>query len=181
MHARARSGVSALGSLLVLSLASRAAHATEYRADPSTFTAILPMLRAGDTLTLASGRYTRPLNITNLNGTASSPIVISGPTSGDPAVFVGDPGACCNTIELRNSSYVTIQRLTIDGNHVDGVFGLSAKDGVANTVHHITVQDNTFTNHDGSQQTVAISTKTPTWGWIIGLRLRSFRRGNPAQ
>ncbi|MFO0558609.1 MAG: right-handed parallel beta-helix repeat-containing protein [Polyangiales bacterium] len=167
MPSRARSVLTALVPLFALSLASRAAHATEYRADPSTFTAMLPMLRAGDTLALAAGRYTRPLNITNLNATAASPIVITGPASGDPAVFVADPGACCNTIELRNSSYVTIQRLTVDGNHVDGVFGLSAKDGMANNVHHITVQDNTFTNHDGSQQTVAISTKTPTWGWII--------------
>lgn len=167
MNARTRLALSALAPIVALALARTDAHATEYRADPSTFTAMLPMLRAGDTLALAAGRYTRPLNVTGINGTAMSPIVITGPTSGEPAVFVADAAACCNTIELRNASYVTIQHLTVDGNHVDGVFGLSAKDGTSNTVHHITVQDNVFMNHDGSQQTVAISTKTPTWGWII--------------
>jgi hypothetical protein len=156
-----------IASLAMISLAPSSALATEYRADPSTFTAMIPMLRAGDTLSLAAGRYTRPLNITNVNGTATNPIVITGPASGEPAVFVADPGACCNTVELRNASYVTVQRLTIDGNHVSGVFGLSAKDGATNVVHHITVQDNHFRDHDGSQQTVAISTKAPTWGWII--------------
>lgn len=156
-----------LGLATLLTLVAHDAQATEYRADPSTFTAMLPMLRAGDSLVLAAGRYTRPLNVSNLNGTSLAPITITGPESGEAAVFVADPGACCNTIELRNSSYVTIRRLTVDGNHVSGVFGLSAKDGASNRVHHITVEDNLFQNHDGSQQTVAISTKTPTWGWII--------------
>jgi len=34
-------------------------------------------------------------------------------------------------------------------------------------VHHVHVEDCASINHDGSQQTSAISTKTPTWAWEI--------------
>jgi hypothetical protein len=49
-----------------------------------------------------------------------------------------------------------------------GLFGSSAKDGASNRAHRIRVKDCTFVAHDGSQNTCAISTKTPTWGWEIG-------------
>src|SRR5262249_27418766 len=74
---------------------------------------------------------------------------------------------CCNTIEIVNSSYVAIQHLTVDGKNIDGVFGISAKGGTGNLVHDIRVESSSFINHHGSQQHDAISTKTPTWGWII--------------
>ena len=80
---------------------------------------------------------------------------------------MADPGPCCNTVEIQDSSYVAITNLTIDGNHVDGAFGLSAKGGASNRVHNIRVEGCTFINHDTSQGNVAISTKTPTWDWEI--------------
>jgi hypothetical protein len=52
----------------------------------------------------------------------------------------------------------------VDGDNVDGAFGLSASGA---NVHHITVEFCRFVEHDTSQQNVAISTKTPTSGWVI--------------
>jgi MYXO-CTERM domain-containing protein len=141
--------------------------ATEYDANPDNYRTILPTLQPGDVLNLQSGTYPTLLNISNLNGTASDWIIIRGPATGDPAVFTADPGPCCNTVEIRNSSYIAMENLTIDGNGVDGAFGISAKDGTSNLVHHIRIEGCTLINHDAGQQTVAISTKTPTWGWII--------------
>ncbi|MBW2261731.1 MAG: right-handed parallel beta-helix repeat-containing protein [Deltaproteobacteria bacterium] len=152
---------------LVSLLTAAPARAADYTAGPSDYTSIVPTLAAGDTLTLEAGTYTDLLNITDLNGTASEWITITGPASGDPAVFVADPGPCCNTVEIRNSSYVAIRSITVDGDMVDGAFGLSAGGGTSNLVHHITVEDCSFMGHDAGQQTVAISTKTPTWGWTI--------------
>ncbi len=148
-------------------IAPQSARAADYQADPSNYRDMLSQLQPGDTLHLAAGTYEHLLNITNLNGSQDAWITITGPESGDPAIFVADPGPCCNTVEIRDSSYVAIEHITVDGNHVDGAFGLSAKDGTSNLVHHIRVSYCTFINHEASQQTVAISTKTPTWGWII--------------
>lgn len=134
-------------------------------ADPTNYTAVLPTLKPGDTLNLASGTYTSGLNVTGLNGSEASWITITGPASGPPAVFEGN--ACCNTVELKSSSYVVIRSITVDGKGIAGVFGVSAKDGLGNVVHHITIEDCTFIGQGGSQQTVGISTKTPTWGWTI--------------
>ncbi len=143
------------------------AQAAEYDANPDTYRTLLPTLQPGDILNLQPGTYPTLLNISGLNGTASDWIIIRGPATGAPAVFTADPGPCCNTVEIRNSSYVALENLTIDGNGVDGAFGISAKDGTSNLVHHIRIEGCTLINHDASQQTVAVSTKTPTWGWII--------------
>lgn len=135
-------------------------------ADPTTYRQVVTTLRPGDTMRLAAGSY-GILNLSNLNGRPDAPIVIEGPASGAPAVFNADSRPCCNTIELRNSSYVVLRRVTVDGGGVAGAFGVSAGGGAGNTVHHVTVEGCTFLRHDGSQQTVAISTKTTTWGWVI--------------
>lgn len=134
-------------------------------ADPTNYTSILPTLKPGDTLNLAPGTYTSGLNITNLNGSEGAWITIAGPASGAPAVFEGN--ACCNTVEITNSSYVVVRSITVDGKQIPGVFGVSAKGGLGNVVHHITIEGCSFIGQGGSQQTVGISTKTPTFGWII--------------
>lgn len=142
------------------------ARADDRPAAPSNYRTVVTSLRPGDTMRLAAGSYGL-LSISNLNGTPDAPIVIEGPASGPAAVFNADPGPCCNTVELRNSSYVVLRHVTVDGHGVVGAFGVSAGGLASNTVHHITVEGCTFVGHDGSQQTVAISTKTPTWGWVI--------------
>jgi MYXO-CTERM domain-containing protein len=133
-------------------------------ADPSNYTSLLQTLKPGDTLNLAPGTYTSGLDITDLNGTEASPIVIAGPPGGT-AVFEGN--GCCNTVELVNSSHVVVRSIKVDGKGIDGVFAVSAKGGSGNVVHHITIEDCIFVGQDAGQQTVAISTKTPTSGWII--------------
>jgi hypothetical protein len=155
------------GVLLVVLAAAAAGRGAEYSAGPADYQSVVPTLAPGDTLRLAAGTYTGLLNVTDLNGTPEQPIVITGPESGEPAVFLADPGPCCNTIEIRRSSHVVLRRLTVDSQGVDGAFGVSAKDGTSNRVHHVTIEDCTFLRHDGSQQHTAISTKTPTWGWVI--------------
>jgi parallel beta helix pectate lyase-like protein len=132
--------------------------------DPATYEGIVPTLQPGDTLTLAPGTYAGNLDIAGLNGSEAMPIVIAGPAD-KSAVFTGN--ACCNTVEITNSSYVVLRNLTIDGGGLDGVFGVSAKDGESNLVHHITIESCDFVGQGASQQTVAISTKAPTWGWVI--------------
>ncbi len=156
-----------ISSFGIALLSSRGVLAADINADPSNYKAALPTLKPGDTLHLAGGTYPKLLVINNLKGTESQPIVIQGPSSGAPAVFTADPGPCCNTIEITNSEYVVLRYLTVDGKGVDGAFGLSAKGGDNNLVHHITVEGCTFIGHDNGQQTVAISTKAPTWGWVI--------------
>ncbi len=141
-------------------LATRGAAAVD--ADPSTYEAVIPSLVAGDTLDLAPGTYSGNLDIVGLAGTADQPIVIQGPADGS-AVFTGN--GCCNTVEITDSSYVVVKNLTIDGQGLDGVFGVSTKGN--NTTHHITIEGCRFVGHGASQQTVAISTKSPTWGWVI--------------
>jgi hypothetical protein len=121
-------------------------------------------LRPGDTLQLASGDYPH-LTIAKLNGRPDAWITIAGPKEGAPARIVAD--AEHNSIELVDSSYVAIENLLVDGKDLPGAFGVSAKGGLGNRVHDIRIENCTFEHHSGSQQQVAISTKTPTWGWII--------------
>jgi hypothetical protein len=139
-------------ALLACAALATQAGAADLTAGPTDYAAVLATLAPGDTLHLEAGAYADLLAVTGLNGTETAWITITGPESGDPAVFVADPGPCY---------------LTIDGNMVDGAFGLSAKDGTSNLVHHVLVEGCTFVNHDTGQQNVAISTKTPTWGWVI--------------
>src|ERR1700723_2503980 len=71
--------------------------AADIHADPSNYRTHLPALRAGDTLHLAAGTYSR-LPVTKLNGTPDGWITITGPESGAPAVISGASGS--NTVEI---------------------------------------------------------------------------------
>ena len=168
MYARALAWV----VVLLVSLSSASVQARELTADPTTLRTVLPTLIAGDTLTLAPGNYAGRIQLDNLNGTVSAPIIITGPSSGAPAIVVADPGPCCNMIEIRGSSYLILRHITLDGGSVDGAFGVSAGargtgGSGTNVVHHITIEDSRFLGFDGSNNHDAISTKTPTWGWVL--------------
>ena len=139
-------------------------------ADPSNYKTQLGLLQPGDRLELAGGNYPDGLQITGINGTPTDWIIITGPSSGTPATFLGDPGQARNTVEITDSSYVGIEYLTIDGQNISGVFGISAKGGSANTTHHIRIKNCILVRHSAggtSQQTVGISTKCPTYAWTI--------------
>ena len=133
-------------------------------ADPSNYRVLLRNVTPGDTLKLARGKYPR-LVITGLNGTPDAWIKITGPVSGPPAMIAGAPNY--NTVEILNSSYVAIENLRIDSQGIPGVFGISARGRENNLTHHIRIEKNVLVGQNGSQQTDGISTKTPTWGWVI--------------
>lgn len=133
-------------------------------ANPSNYKTLLRTLKPGDTLNLLAGTYRR-LDIVNLNGVPDAWITITGPSADSPAVILGERES--NTVEIVNSSYVSIENLRIDSRGIPGCFGVSASSHEENLTHHIRLEGNTFVGQNGGQQTDAISTKTPTWGWII--------------
>lgn len=133
-------------------------------ADPSNFRQLVRNLRPGDTLKLTAGTYP-PFSLYGLNGTDDAWITVSGPDSGPPAVISGAHGS--NTIEIFNCSYVAVENLRIDSRGIPGAFGISAKGHEENLTHHIRIEGNTLVGQNGGQQTDGISTKIPTWGWVI--------------
>ena len=76
-------------------------------------------LGAGDTIHAASGTYavTTNINLTGTNsGTAGTPFIIEGPTSGPSAVLNrGNLSSSEDVFDLQGVSYVTLQNLTITG------------------------------------------------------------------
>jgi len=159
------------GTLLFILLASSAfaetlapAHGgASINADPSDYQSKVNALQPGDTLVLAAGDYTDLLNI-RLHGTENAWITIKGPDSGPKPRFLGHPSVCCNTIEIREASYVALENLEIDGQGIDGIFAISA---AGSDTHHIRIENCTIRGHSAHQQTVGISTKTPTWDWVV--------------
>lgn len=150
-----------VGCLLLLSVTSAAAR--EIIADPGNYRQALKTLAAGDTLRLQPGHYLDGLPLHRLLGQAEQRIVITGPSAGDPAVFLARSGQ--NTVSLLDSSHLTLRHLTLDGRHlpVDAV----KAEGHGNWTHHITLEHLRILNHGNNQQTVGISTKSPAWGWEI--------------
>ncbi len=135
-------------------------------ADPRTYLALLPTLRAGDTLLLAPGIYDHPdappgLPVFDLHGTAEAPITITGPESGPRPVFVGR--ATHNTVRIANASHVVVRNLDIDGRNLggDGVNGQGPS-------HHITLENLGIRGIGPVQGVVGISTnRAPAWHWTI--------------
>jgi MYXO-CTERM domain-containing protein len=151
--------------LFIVACGARSAGAAIVPADPSNYRTLIPTLQPGDTLDLAAGDYPDGLPITDLVGTASDPIVITGPETGVPAVLLGNGSR--NTVSIRRSAYVTIRHLTLDGLLIDYVDAIKLEGDVDNWGHHITIEHCTIVNHDPNQQTVGISTKAPAWDWVI--------------
>ena len=114
---------------------------------------------------LASGSYPF-LNVNGLNGIPQAWITITGPATGPPARIFAN-STCCNTVQITNSSYVAITNLTVDSQSLAYIDGINAHDDISNLTHDILIEGNTLTGQDANQQTCGISTKTPTWGWII--------------
>jgi hypothetical protein len=133
-------------------------------ADPSDYLAAVSALQPGDTLVLTGGTYAHNLQLSGLNGRSDAWITIVGPADGS-AVFTADDSH--NTVELTNCSFVAVRQLTLDGQHRSAPFGVSAKNGVGNLTHDILIEGCTIRDYDGSQQTVGVSTKCPTWNWTI--------------
>jgi Right handed beta helix region len=154
-------------------LAARVSAAAIVPADTMNYQAKLATLQPGDTLQLAAGTYSG-LVLSNLNGTSSQWITITGPAVDPPTAIIQAPASgCCNVVEIKNSSFLAVVSLQIDGNHVPGAFGVSTDGDMSNNVHDIRIEDCLIVNcdkdtiDDDGQQDDGISTKTPTWNWVI--------------
>jgi hypothetical protein len=134
------------------------------RGDPSNYRRLLPTLRPGDTLVLAPGPY-RLLTIARITGSPGRCITITGPAAGPRAVIVGQAGS--NTAEIIDSSYVVVSNLTIDSRGIPGADGIKAPRTPHPATHHIVLDNNLIVGAGANQQNDGISTKTPTWNWVI--------------
>jgi hypothetical protein len=133
------------------------------QATPQNYLERVRALQAGDVLELAPGEYRQGLPIHHLAGTAKAPIVIRGPGASQRALFIARAGA--NTVSIIDSAYVEVRNLTLDGRGIP-VDAVKAE-GHARYAHHITLENLDIVGHGAGQQSVAISTKCPAWGWII--------------
>lgn len=135
-------------------------HAAVFEGNPSNYRGLLGQLEPGDTLQLQAGEYDR-LSISDLHGTRENWITISGPAEG-VARILSDP--CCNTVQIRRSSFVRVRQLVIDSGGNAGLDGINIKDGAS---HDLAIESNLITGVGGSQQTVGISTKSTVWNLQI--------------
>ncbi len=141
------------------------ASSAEYDGNPSNYRSQIDSLQPGDVLNLSAGDYEDGLSITDIEGAADNPIVISGPESGNPAVFLGNGSR--NTVSIRRSAYIVLRYVTIDGRDIANIDAIKAEGDANNWSHHITIEHCSITGHDANQQTTGISTKAPSWDWTI--------------
>ncbi|MCW5626407.1 MAG: right-handed parallel beta-helix repeat-containing protein [Burkholderiales bacterium] len=139
------------------------AAAAESRATPETYRDTLSQLKPGDTLLLAPGEYLRGLPVHGLVGRPDAVIDIRSENPVRPAIFLARAGA--NTVSIVDSAHVRIADLVLEGRGVP-VDAIKAE-GHARWAHHVTIERLLIRGHDANQQIVGISTKCPTWGWII--------------
>jgi hypothetical protein len=135
--------------------------AEDFSGNPNNYRSLLNQLQTGSVLYLEPGTYSDGLPVIDRHGEPGSPIVITGPEQGDPAVFTGQ--ACCNTVQISNSSYVTVKNIRVDGDNIPGIDAVNGR-GVT---HHITISGLTIVGHAPDQGTIGISTKGPAWDWLI--------------
>jgi len=149
--------------ILALLFPWHGAQAQIFSADPATYRSMLGLLKPGDTLSLRSGTYEEGLSITRLHGRVGEPIIITGPGEGFPAIFLGSQNKSRNTIQIKDSSYVTVRNLKLDGMGIADIDAVNAR-GIT---HHITIENLKILRHGGGQLTVGIATRGPAWNWVI--------------
>jgi hypothetical protein len=132
-------------------------------ANPANYRTLLTTLGPGDRLLLAAGTYTQGLPFLGHHGQPGRCIVVEGPADGPPARFTGSNAF--NTVSLRDSSYVVVRNLELDGLGLAGD-GVKAEGDAAFT-HHVTVENVRMTGYGATQNRVGISTKCPSWSWVI--------------
>jgi hypothetical protein len=134
------------------------------RAGPENYRVMIPGLIPGDTLLLAPGDYRR-LTIANLKGALGRCITIAGTPGDRPAIIFGEIRS--KTVEIIDSSYVVVSHLVIDSRGLPGADGVKAPASSHPATHHVVLDGNLIIGAGATQQTDGITTKTPTWNWII--------------
>jgi Right handed beta helix region len=130
---------------------------------PAYYRSLVRSLTPGDTLELPAGTYPERLNLDGIQGRPSAWIVITGPSSGEPATITTDSD-CCNTVQLGGTAYLALKNLTIDSGGLGAIDGINAK---GNPTHDILIEQCTLVGQGADQGTVAINTKSPAWRWTI--------------
>jgi hypothetical protein len=133
------------------------------QATPSNYRTLINGLIPGDRLLFAAGTYTQGLPIHGKNGQAGQCIVFEGPASGSPALFTGSDS--WNVVSLKDSSYIAVRNLTLDG--LDKAGDAVKAEATAVSVHHVLIEGLKISNFNPNYLRVGISTKCPAWNWVI--------------
>ena len=133
------------------------------QADPSNYRSKIAGLIPGDRLLLAAGTYTQGLPLHNKHGEPGKCIVVEGPATGSPALFTNSDS--WNIVSLKDSSYIAVRYLSLDGQAKGGDGVKAEATGVS--VHHILIEGLSFKNFNQSLASVGISTKSPAWNWVV--------------
>ena len=126
----------------------------------------------GQRVLLEAGTYSNGLRIYDMNASTDNCIVIEGPTD-QSAVFVGAPiNGIRNVVQIRNSSYVVVRNLRIDGTGTTDLDAIKSDANIAGAhpsawSHHITLENLHIHDFDFDQQQVGISSKGPAWNWVV--------------
>ncbi len=139
------------------------ASAETLQGDPQTYRQLLKTLQAGDSLLLAPGLYQNGLPVHQLLGGPGQAITIAALDPLQPPLFQARRGH--NTVSIIDSAYVTIRDLVLEGRNLP--VGAVKAEGHSRWAHHITLEGLVIRGHGNNQQVVAISTKCPTWDWLI--------------
>lgn len=139
--------------------------ATNYYGSPGSYLQYIDQLESGDTLFLAAGVYTGRLNLDDITGEPGNPVVITGPESGEAAIFTGN--ACCNTVSIERCAYLVLRYLTLDGQDIPFIDAVKAEGTNGNWAHDITIEYLKVINHAEGDLIVGVNTKCPAWNWII--------------
>jgi|CXWL01.1.fsa_nt_gi hypothetical protein len=138
----------------------------------SDYQAAVTAAQPGQRILLASGQYLNGLRIYDLNANAGNCIVIEGPPD-HSAVLKGEPlNGIRNVVQIRNSSFVRVSHLDIDGTNTDDIDGVKSDTTIQGPhasawSHHITLDDLRVHDFAANQQVVGISTKGPAWNWVV--------------
>lgn len=146
-----------------LSGCGTAAPTRTIRANPSNYKTLMVGLLPGDKVTLDPGTYTQGLKFWNVNGQLNKCIVVEGPASGTPALFVGSNS--WNVVSFKNASYIAVRNLELDGLGLAGD-GVKAE-GDSTYSHHILVQGLKMRGFNSSDQRCGINTKSKAWNWVV--------------
>lgn len=144
-------------------LMAGAAAAADYPAGPDDYRGYLQRLQPGDRLLLEPGDYRRGLPLHNLEGLPGKPIVVEAARPSRPPRFIARPGA--NTVSLLNVRHVVVRHLELDGANVP-VDAVKAE-GHSRYADFVTLEQLHIHDHGASQQNVGISTKCPSFGWVV--------------
>ena len=133
------------------------------QATPSNYRSLISGLIPGDRLLLAAGTYTQGLNLWDKRGEPDKCIIVEGPASGSPAVFTNSDVR--NMVSFKDSSYIAVRYLTLDGGGLggDGVRG----EAHGTSVHHILLDGLNLKRFDADPLISGINTKTPSWNWVV--------------